>query len=60
MSGGLVEMTGLAQATVVNRALDRLRHLGIVQELSTGKRNRLFSYPGYLEIMDKGTELPVG
>ncbi len=35
-----------------------MEHLGIVQELTGAKRNRLFSYVGYLKIMNQGTELP--
>ena len=56
-SGWLVERTGLTAATV-NRTLERLEHLGIVRELTARKRNRLFSYPGYVEIMSRGTEPP--
>ena len=29
-----------------------------VKELTARKRNRLFSYAGYIEIMSRGTELP--
>jgi hypothetical protein len=29
-----------------------------VKELTGKKRNRLFSYAGYIEIMNRGTELP--
>ena len=35
-----------------------LEQLGIVKELTAQKRNRLFSYAGYIEIMSRGTELP--
>ena len=41
-------------------ALGRLEQLGIVKELTARKRNRLFSYAGYIEIMSRGTELPGG
>ncbi|MGL6162418.1 Fic family protein [Microbulbifer sp.] len=57
-SGRLVEQTGMVPATV-NKALERLQHLGIVEELTAKKRNRLFSYAAYIEIMSRGTELPV-
>jgi len=57
-SGWLVEKTGITPATV-NKALGHLEHLGIVRELTAQKRNRLFSYTGYVEIMSRGTELPV-
>jgi Fic family protein len=56
-SGSLVEKTGITPATV-NKALRQLEQLGIVKELTARKRNRLFSYAGYIEIMSRGTELP--
>lgn len=56
-SGSLVEKTGITPATV-NKALGHLEQLGIVKELTAQKRNRLFSYTGYIEIMSRGTELP--
>ncbi len=56
-SGWLVEKTAISPATV-NKALGHLEQLGIVKELTARKRNRLFSYAGYIEIMSRGTELP--
>ncbi len=56
-SSWLVTKTGLTPATV-NKALVHLGQLGIVSELTAQKRNRLFSYTGYIEIMNRGTELP--
>jgi Fic family protein len=56
-SGSLVDETGLTPATV-NKALGHLEQLGIVQELTAQKRNRLFSYAEYIDIMNRGTELP--
>jgi len=56
-SGSLVKKTGITPATV-NKALGHLEQLGIVKELTAQKRNRLFSYAGYIEIMNRGTELP--
>jgi Fic family protein len=56
-SGSLVNKTGITPATV-NKALGHLEQLGIVKELTAQKRNRLFSYAGYIEIMSRGTELP--
>jgi Fic family protein len=56
-SNRLVEKTGITPATV-NKALGHLEQLGIVKELTAQKRNRLFSYAGHIEIMDRGTELP--
>ncbi|KAF5054135.1 hypothetical protein DSECCO2_391200 [anaerobic digester metagenome] len=56
-SGSLAEKTGLTPATV-NKSLAHLEQLGIVKELTARKRNRLFSYVAYIEIMNSGTELP--
>lgn len=56
-SASLVEKTGITPATV-NKALRHLEQLGIVKELTARKRNRLFSYAGYIGIMSRGTELP--
>jgi DNA-binding transcriptional regulator YhcF (GntR family) len=50
-------MTGITPATI-NKALGHLEQLGIVKELTARKRNRLFSYEGYIEIMNRGIELP--
>lgn len=54
--GWLVEKTGISPATV-NKALGHLDRLGIVREMTAQKRNRLFSYTEYVEIMNRGTEL---
>lgn len=56
-SGSLVKKTGITPATV-NKALGHLEQLGIVRELTAQKRNRLFSYTAYVEIMNRGMELP--
>ena len=56
-SSSLVEKTGITPATV-NKSLGHLEQLGIVRELTARKRNRLFSYADYIEIMSRGTELP--
>jgi Fic family protein len=56
-SGSLVKKTGITPATV-NKALGHLQQLKIVKELTAQKRNRIFSYAGYVEIMSLGTELP--
>lgn len=58
-AGFLAETTGITQA-VINKALGHLVQLGIVRELSGQKRNRLYSYAAYIEIMNRGTELPEG
>lgn len=56
-SGRLVEKTRITPATV-NKTLGHVEQLGIVTELTAQKRNRLFSYAGYVEIVSRGTELP--
>lgn len=56
-SGLLAQRTGITVATV-NRALGHLERLGIIRELTAQKRNRLFSYTRYVDIMNRGTEPP--
>jgi Fic family protein len=56
-TGWLVSKTGITPATV-NKSLVHLERLGIVRELTDQKRNRLFSYTGYVDILNEGTELP--
>jgi Fic family protein len=56
-AGWIGEETGLSPATI-NKALSHLQELGIVRELTRQKRNRLFSYTHYIEILNSGTELP--
>lgn len=56
-ASSLVKKTGRTAATI-NKSLAHLERLGIVRELTARKRNRLFSYRQYVEIMSKGTELP--
>ncbi len=51
-SGRLVKETGLSPATV-NKSLSNLEKRGIVQQLTDGRRNRIFSYTGYIEIMSR-------
>lgn len=58
-SNSLVVKTGLTPASV-NNALGHLGRLGIVRELTEKKRNRLFSYVGYIEVLSRGTEPPDG
>lgn len=58
-AGWLVSKTGLTAATV-NKCLGHLERIGIVRELTARKRNRIFSYSQYVEIMNSGTDLPEG
>jgi len=52
----MVEKTNLSAATV-NKCLRCLEELGIVRELTGRKRNRVYSYAKYVEIMNRGTEV---
>lgn len=54
-SNWLVEKTGLTPATV-NKALGHLEQSAIVRELTAQKRNRVFAYTRYLEVVSQGTE----
>ncbi|MCH9635537.1 MAG: Protein adenylyltransferase SoFic [Chlamydiales bacterium] len=49
-SSWLVEQTGLTPATV-NKQLVKLEKLGIIKELTAKKRNRLFCYTKYVDIL---------
>ncbi len=51
----LTEKTGITPATV-NKSIALLEHLGIVRELTGRRRNRLFSYTRYMEILNQGME----
>jgi Fic family protein len=55
-SGWLVDKTGLTAATV-NKSLAHLERIKVVQEVTERKRNRIFCYTQYIEIMSKGTDL---
>jgi Fic family protein len=50
----LLETTGPAAA----KAAALLETLGILEEVSGKRRNRVFSYRAYLEILDSGTRFP--
>jgi Fic family protein len=56
-SPDLVDRTGITPLTV-NRSLEKLCSLGVLQELTGQKRNRIFAYTQYLDIFNEGTELP--
>jgi Fic family protein len=51
----LAKHTNLTPATV-NKSLRHLEQLGIVRELTAQKRNRIFSYVQYVNIMNRGTD----
>jgi Fic family protein len=56
-AGELAAKSGITFATV-NKSLAHLEQLNIVKELTAKKRNRLFCYTGYLDILNRDTELP--
>ena len=51
----LATRTG-ASVPTVSRAVESLETLGIVKEITGRKRERVFSYARYLEILNEGTE----
>ena len=57
-AGQLAERSGTSVVTV-NKWLAAMSELGLVKELTGGRRNRVFSYSRYLGILGEGTE-PTG
>jgi len=53
----LQDKTLLTQTTV-NKSLIELEALGIVKEITGRKRNRIYSYTEYIQILDEGADLP--
>jgi Fic family protein len=51
----LTERTGASYPTVA-RAVEALEKLGIVREITGRKRERVFAYARYLDILNEGTE----
>ena len=43
-------------APTVRAAVDALRELGMVKELTGQRRNRVFAYSDYLDILGEGTD----
>lgn len=56
-SGSLVKSAKLTPATV-NKSLAHLERLGIVTELTSKQRGRVFNYTRYTDILNEGMELP--
>ena len=52
----LVEQTQLSMPTVL-RALEDLRTMGIVQEITGRERGRIYRYTRYVNLVNEGTEL---
>ena len=44
-------------APTVRGAIEALERLGIVREVTGKKRDRIYAYDGYVNILDRGTEL---
>ena len=57
-SPGLINEKTRLSPTTVNACLRALEQLGIVKEITGQKRNRLYSYTEYIQIMNEGTEPP--
>lgn len=51
----LCDQTGLSFPTASN-SINNLLDLGLVRELTGGRRNRIFAYDHYLAILNEGTE----
>lgn len=59
----ILSMTQISKQTglsfpAVSSAMDLLVELNIARELTGGRRNRLFVYDSYLEVLNEGIELP--
>ena len=53
--GALAERTGTSYPTVA-RAIDALERLDIVREITGRKRERVFAYARYLDVLNEGAE----
>jgi len=58
-SASLVKSTKLTPATV-NKSLAHLERLGVVTELTSKQRGRVFKYADYTDILNEGMEPPKG
>ena len=56
-AGWLAGTTGLTPSTV-NKSLAALERIGIISELTRQRRNRIFAYTEYIDVLNRGTELP--
>ena len=57
-AGWIVKKINISPATV-NKCLNHLENLGIISELTKRKRNRLYGYTRYIEIMNYGIHMEV-
>lgn len=55
----IAKRVGLSHVTV-NKSLEHLRRLDIIRELTGQRRNRIFAYTQYINILNEGTDSPVG
>lgn len=53
---GSMSKTLKLSVPTVTTALQHLLHIGVVKEITGARRNRVFSYPKYLAIVEAGTE----
>ena len=53
---GAMSKTLKLSVPTVTSALQHLADIGVVKEITGGRRNRVFSYPKYLRIVEAGTE----
>jgi Fic family protein len=56
MPSMVVKRTGLSQPTV-DKTLEELRQLGILEEISGRSRGRVYQYAKYIQLLNEGTEL---
>lgn len=56
-AGWLQKQTGMAPATI-QTGLQKLEDLDIVKELTGKKRDRVYAYSSYIELLNQGNELP--
>ena len=56
-AASLALATGLSPATV-NKSLVHLERVGVVKELTSRQRGRVFSYAGYADILNEGMGVP--
>ena len=56
-AASIASATGLTAATI-NKSLAHLQRIGVVSELTSRQRGRVFSYTRYAEILNESMELP--
>ena len=54
----ICEITGL-WTTSVTTVIKHLEQIGIIKEITGGKRNRLYKYVEYIDILNEGTDVIV-